>query len=103
MTKEKFGKHLEIIMKEMCKRVHQDYNKMDFSIPEWFYKNRWNEEEQKSFADWLTKYLMDNSEARTEIMQFPRKDIKAVEKVVTWFIFNYGWRLDEGLTEVVPQ
>ena len=90
------NKHLEIILKEMCKRVGANYNDIDFKDKEWYTRHEWLEEEQEDFHKWLVDYLYNNTEARKEILRYPRKNKKLINKAVTWFLFDYGWKLKKG-------
>lgn len=89
--KNRIPKHTKIILKEMCKRVKAKYNKMKFDKPDWFMKYSWTESQQDDFALWMHDYLMNNPEARREIMAFPRKDKKQVTGTVRMFLLNYGF------------
>ena len=82
------------VLKEMCKRVNADYNKMDFKKPNWFLDYSWTEEEEKEFSGWLIKQLNRDEELRQELMDnFSWKDEKRLKKVADEFVFNYGWKL----------
>ncbi|MFW6121645.1 MAG: hypothetical protein ACOC80_12225 [Petrotogales bacterium] len=95
MNKEITG-HLKTILEEMCSRVGADYYEMDFFNREYpFYMEyEWSIEEQDKFREWLFNYMMDNKDARIELMIDPRKDKKWVREFVNMFILNYGWKLD---------
>lgn len=82
------------VLKEMCKRVNVDYNKIDFKKPNWFLDYSWTEEEENDFSDWLVKQLSKDEELRQEVMDsFSWKDEKRLKKVADEFVFNYGWKL----------
>ena len=88
------SKHLKVILKEMCKRVGADYDKVNFKKAEWFMDYRWTDIEQESFMNWLIKYLKNNSEARKEILSMPsQSNKKHLEKCAMMFIFDYGWAI----------
>lgn len=84
------GKHLKKIMKEMCKRVNVNFKDIDFKKDRWFMKHSWTFKQENDFRKWLIDYLNNNSEARKEVLKNPNK--KEVEKAVSWFIINYGWK-----------
>lgn len=77
-------KHLNNMLKEMCKRVKTDFKTIDFKEPEWFYKYSWTEKEQDTFQDWLVKYLLRHKISPIKI---------SAEKLAKWFILDYGWKL----------
>lgn len=82
-------KNLDLILKEMFSRV--GLKRVNTKPKNWFLKHSWTEEEQEDFRKWLVKYLMENKEARQELMQWPRKDKKTIEKLSKEFIMNYGF------------
>lgn len=90
--KNKMGKHLRVILKEMCKRVGAKFEEINFKKQNWFMKFSWTEKEQNEFIDWLTNYLYQNSEARKEVMKFPVKDKKRCKEVAIQFVSFYGWK-----------
>lgn len=89
----KHSKHLQIILTKMCKMVGVSYDKVDFKKKDWFLKYSWTEKEQEKFRLWLAKYLLEHKEARDEIMEFPAKDKKDIERVTFWSVYTYGWKL----------
>ena len=90
-----FEKHLATILKEMCKRVDADFEKVNFKSKTWYSKCSWTEAEQNDFKKWLVKYLKKNSEARREMMENPTTISKIIDKFANMFIFNYGWKTEE--------
>ena len=91
-TKFKNNPHLRIILKEMCKRVGADFNKINFNKHEWFMKHTWTEKELMNFKEWFINYLYENTEARKEIMMFPLKNKMRIRRTASWFILDYGWK-----------
>jgi hypothetical protein len=85
-------KHLEIILKEMCSRVNDNYDEIDFKEDNWYWKYEWTQEEENSFTDWLKGYLLNNKEARKEIMSYPTTNKEAVGKIALYFTSNFGWK-----------
>jgi hypothetical protein len=84
------SKHLQEILDTMCKVVGaKDVN---FKKDAWFMDYEWTEEQQEEFRKWLVSYLMENKEARQEIMEYPRKHKPTIEKLSRYFIFNYGFK-----------
>ena len=90
-------KHLEVILRKMCRMVGANYNSMNFKESNWFHKHSWTEEEESEFKKWLIKYFNDHVEARHALMKFPLK--KYVKESAQSFIFNYGWKLKENKNE----
>lgn len=87
--------HLKAILTKMCEWVNADYNTIDFSEQEWYYKYAWTDEQQNEFKGWMINYLRKNKEARYELLAFSTTDKKRLEKAVNEFIFNYGWKINE--------
>jgi len=95
MKNKELGKHVKIILKEMCKVVGADHNKIDFKEHNWFYKYEWTHEEENKFKDWMINYLKENAEARNEMLTVSSKNKKILEKAVAWWIFDYGWKVKD--------
>lgn len=91
---EEFEPHLEIVMREMCKRVGAVYEKINFKSNKWYLKYTWTREEEDDFAKWFAKYLYDNNTARKELTVVA-KNKKQIQKAVNWFLFNYGWKIKD--------
>ena len=85
-------KHLAFVIKEMCKRVGADPDKINFKKDNWFIEYEWTEKQERKFTDWLAKYLYENSEARRVFATFARKDKKACKRVAEEFVNEYGWK-----------
>lgn len=101
MTKEIFDGNpvLKEILTEMCKRVGANYSKIDFKEIDWYTKYQWKQEEEESFKDWLKKYFTEDKKRLNSIAAFPRiasRNKKELQKVVNWFTFNYGWRIQNA-------
>jgi hypothetical protein len=89
------GEHTQIVLREMCKRVGADYEKIDFKdeINPYYFKHDWTDDDQSDFAKWMTQYLYNNEKARQEIMAVPRKTKKYCKNVANHFVFNHGWKI----------
>ena len=91
-----FGKHLKIILTEMCNRVNANYDDIDFKQHDWYYTYSWTKEEEKEFISWLARYLYNNKEARLELLNNSiRKVIYKCNLYAMTFAFNYGWKFKE--------
>jgi len=90
--REKFSNHLVIILKEMCRRVGVDYDKVYFHKDGWWRTKEWTEEEYNKFKKWLVDYLYKSNDARKEIMEYNYKTKKQIKKVVDMFGLQYGWK-----------
>jgi hypothetical protein len=77
-------KQLTTVLKELCKRVGANYNKIRFSDPEWYYGFTWSEKEQEKFCEWLIQYIIKQKIVTNE---------KIAERKARMFIFNYGWQV----------
>jgi len=85
-------KSIEIILKEMCNRVNVDFSTINFK-EDWYLQHNWSIEDELDFKDWLISYLKENKDIRLELNIINiRKD--NLEKFANFFIFNYGWRLN---------
>jgi hypothetical protein len=87
--------NLAIVLKEMCSRVDADFYKIDFMSANWFQKYTWTQIEENLFIAWLVGTLLVNKEMRQEIMAFPRKDKKSIEKFASDFVYNFGWKIKD--------
>lgn len=85
-------KHLDVIMREMFKRVGAKYDLSECNSPHWYEKHTWTEEEQDSFMGWMVDYLHGSLEARRELMHCPHQAKRELRKFVGMFILAYGWK-----------
>jgi len=92
MENNKFGKHLVVVLKEMCKRVKAPYKNIDFLKEGWFREYEWTEKQEQDFIKWMVDYLYTNKEAREELSYSYLKTKKALKKVADFFIFYCGWK-----------
>jgi hypothetical protein len=98
LKKVKLGKHLNIILSEMCKKVGTDLDKVNIMQDEWQETHQWTIEQEQEFQDWLYKYLVANTDALLEITTYkPKELILATElmNLVKEFTLFYGWALTE--------
>lgn len=95
--KPKIEGHLAVILKEMCRRVGADFDKIDFGKERWFEDYTWDEKQQEDFEKWLTDYLYKNKKATAELysMHYPSK--KWVKQAADMFILSYGWKCNYGV------
>lgn len=87
-----FGPYLSYILKEMCKKVGADFNKINFKEEGWFSEYEWTIEEEAEFIKWMIDYLYRTTDARKELLKFNTKNKKLLERTVKGFILNYGWK-----------
>ena len=90
--RERFGKHLVIILKEMCSRVNVNYDEVYFHKEGWWRTKEWTEEKYNEFKKWMVDYLYNSNEARKEIMEYNYKTKKQIKKAVDMFGLQYGWK-----------
>lgn len=81
------------ILHEMLSRVGAKFDTFNFSKDQWYLTHEWTEQEQESFKQWLMQFLKSNKLYRQEMMQYPRADLKSLEKIASEFIFQYGWKV----------
>jgi len=85
-------KHLKIILKKMCKKISVEFEDIDFKKPNWYWDFSWTKEKQDEFKVLLINYLKENKEARKELMVFPSKNKKQLERLANEFLIDWGWR-----------
>ena len=88
-------KHFKKIMTEMAYLVGAEWEDINPKEKDWFKKHSWDSETQQVFRNWFVKYLMDNEEAREEILNINVNNQVLIERAVDNFIFNYGWTVKE--------
>ena len=92
--KHKFGKHLEIILRHICKMVGADFDKINFLGENWYRKHTWDEKQSEQFIKWFAVYLHSHKEARMEL--YNRMSCMRIAdwvKAGRWFELCYGWRM----------
>jgi hypothetical protein len=87
--------HFEIIMKEMFKRVGEQWDEEYPKQKQWFSKHSWTQEEQNDFNKWMVDYLYNNLEARKQVLTSRVKNKRMIQKAVNWFLLDFGWKLKE--------
>ena len=87
------NKYIEEVLREMCKRVGADFDKIDFKKEDWFMEYIWTDDQEDSFKIWMVDYLYNNTKARNEILEYTSKNKKRIRKAAAEFLVNYGWRL----------
>ena len=88
-------KHFDIIIAKMCSWIGVDSNQASNDIPDWFMQHSWTPAQEESFCKWLSTYLYNDTEARNEIMRFPRRTRNKTDKVAKEFVWTYGWKYEE--------
>lgn len=88
-------KHLRYVLGKMCKMVGTKYNKINFKNESWFSQYCWTKEKQEEFKKWMVDYLYNETNARKEIFGFGVRLKKVIKKNVSYFLFNYGWRIGD--------
>lgn len=92
---------LKEILHEMCSRVGADAETIDFKARDWYISYVWTQEEQNSFRDWMINYLLADRKRIKDMAEFPSlmRNKKAVSKLVDWFIFDYGFKVNYSKQE----
>jgi len=85
------NKYMVEILKEMCKRVGGNYDRIVFSENEWWRVYSWTEEEEADFKVWFEEYLYNNTRARKELTTCG-KSKKCIKQAVSEFLLQYSWR-----------
>lgn len=79
---------IDRIYSEMFDRVGLKFpNKKLTSKKDWFLRHTWTSKEQNDFRDWVAKRVKKS---------FPYLSSKHARQEADWFIFNYGWKVDDG-------
>ena len=83
---------IEIILKKMFHIVGAPYQPKYVITPNWFQKYWWTSTEENEFRQWFLKQLIEFKELRRAITDNPTlKTKKHLNKVIDYFLFNYGW------------
>jgi hypothetical protein len=85
--KNTLSKIFDNCAKELCRRVGVIYPIETGEIIE-PYHYEWTAEEEKDFMEWMKGYLKT-------IPYFKRMGVKYIDKEISWFIFQYGWKYKE--------
>lgn len=83
--RDKFTPELAEILEHMCWIIDVNYEHVDFDNRQWFIQHSWTTAQQDEFHEWLTKYLM-RKRGWSRML---------AEKEATWFVFDFGWRVDD--------
>ena len=86
----RFTKHLDIVLKKMCKMVKCDFDTFEFK-DDWYWKYEWTQNEEEKFIKWMVGYLQKSRVARHEIGILLNSKA-SIERGVRMFVFNYGWK-----------
>lgn len=83
-----FAKVLEM----MCDEVNAPYSIVNKNLKDkmWFQRKTWTEEQESEFKKKLIDWIYNNSEARREFNNLPKRKID-IDEWVRWFVFDYGW------------
>lgn len=90
-----FSDSLIEILKKQCSYVGANYDDIDFSEDLWFMEFQWSHEQEANFINWMGDYLYNNTQARKDIMAYPRKRKKMCRGAAENFAFNYGWKYND--------
>jgi len=81
-------RHIEIILRKMCTIAGHKYEEIDFKKDGWYSEYTWTEEQEKEFEVWIKNYLYESTEARNQLMSFPHKNKKTINKWWAWFTLS---------------
>ena len=87
-----FAKVLEM----MCDEVNAPYSIVNKNLKDkmWFQRKTWTEKQEMDFKKKLIDCIYNNSEARREFNNLPKRKLD-IDKWVCWFLFDYGWMIKE--------
>jgi hypothetical protein len=93
----KFSPELQVVLKEMCRRVGADFNKIVFkdygeTRSTWYNDYQWTEAEQDRFRQWLTRYLRTKSGSKLLGLPSERNSKEYRSKAVGVFIMMFGFK-----------
>ena len=94
----KIGKHLEVILEEMCNRAGTQLKFVNILEQDWQEKHEWTIAEEISFQQWLYQYLVQNKDALLELSTYqPDESVSATDllNLAKEFTLFYGWALEE--------
>jgi hypothetical protein len=85
--------HLTVIMQKMFSFVGEHYTDKYCMVQGWYLLHEWTEQQELEFKQWLYLYLLENKQARIQIMEHPTKNSKQLHKLCDQFVWQYGWKL----------
>jgi len=87
--------HLENIFAVQCRLVGADYNTIDRTKEEWYYKYEWDIETEDLFIKWLADYIYKMPGVQREL--YGRNHMMKFDCLMAAYSFNlqYGWKLKE--------
>jgi len=83
--------YMKVILKKQFEIVGAKFK----GIPteeDWFLKHEWTDEQEKEFEKFFIEYLMNNAEARRELLTFNTKNKTRIKKAFDMWNLNYGWK-----------
>ena len=83
-----FAKVLEM----MCDEINASYSIVNKNIKDkmWFQRKTWTEEQERAFKKKLIDWIYNNSEARREFNNLPKRKLD-IDKWVCFYLLDYGW------------
>lgn len=81
---KKSEKEVHKYLKEMFKRVGEEYPNPFTEQDDWYTKKSWTEEEQDNFRDWLKKEMKKDNKRWSE---------KIIKSEVAFFLLMWGWTI----------
>ena len=91
-----YDEPVQVVLREMCRRVGQDPEKLDFGPKEnpkdeWYNKASWTSQEEDEFIDWFVGHLYHDAKAR-KAFNVIGKSLAACKKKSVWMRF-YCWNI----------
>lgn len=84
---EKIDQFFNAAFTKMFDMVGLTYDTVFTNQPFWYTKHKWSREDDQAFTEWfVTEYRQ----------QFKKKKAYALDEA-RWFLFNYGWSIDNDI------
>ena len=83
-----FAKVLEM----MCDEINAPYSIVNKNLKDkmWFQRKTWTEEQELAFKKKLIDWIYNNTEARREFNNLPKRKLD-IDKWVCFYLLDYGW------------
>jgi hypothetical protein len=93
MRKKEVSKHLRVILEKMFENTGIEYSDDYVQSDNWYLDYQWTEEQEEEFVNWLADYLIENEEARKELLYSTVKSKKMCSLAARQFVTFFGWAM----------
>jgi hypothetical protein len=92
--KEQLSGVLLEVLEKMCEFANVDFASIDFMDEKepYYSKYAWTKQQESDFTDWFYDYLYHNADARKQLMAFPSKTKRSLDRFIPHFLLSYGFR-----------